>query len=146
MMDAKKSTWLRALLRFATSGPLDASATARAEVTEALARRPRLDEESWYRLYWEPEGVPEAVSNYVFHYFGEISGIDSGRAVPTDLMESDLRFNEVCGDWDYDHIEAFARQFKVPRSLVVRGHPRIKDNPSLGDIVRYLGSVVRKAG
>jgi hypothetical protein len=79
----------------------------------------------------------------VYEEFGELSGIDFGSVIPTDLMESDLRFDRCAGDFDFDHVERFAKRFRVRKKDVFDGHPEVRNNPSIRDVMLHLARVVR---
>jgi hypothetical protein len=94
-------------------GPIRRWQTRR-QVNAALANRPRLSKQEWYDQFWNREGLPRDVVDFIYEKFSGYSGIDFGLVRPADTLEGDLQFRAVCyGDWDLDLFDDVKDAFGV---------------------------------
>jgi hypothetical protein len=76
-------------------------------------RRPRTADE-WYKLFWQPLGISQEVSAFVYQQMEDNSGLHFANVVPSDRLTEDLHLSLVCWfDWEISFCEDFGCQFGV---------------------------------
>jgi hypothetical protein len=102
------------LLSFWTYQDMSPDLRVRRQVKRKLRDRPLLDLTEWHEKFWQPLGVSNQVSEFVYGRFAAYSGLEWGRVVPCDRLIDDLRFPLVCWfDWQTALTDDFLAQFSV---------------------------------
>lgn len=86
----------------------------RRQVNQALCRRPALTLDEWFHCFWQPLGIGQPVVAFVYVQLGKYSGLQISRVIPSDRLEQDLQFPQVCWfDWQLSLCEDFLHAFGV---------------------------------
>lgn len=84
----------------------------RRTVNQALRQRPYLEANQWFKTFWEDQDISLTTAKFVYNHFAEYSGIQFGRVLPSDRLEEDLCWTEVCWfDWEFSLCEDVETQF-----------------------------------
>ncbi len=86
----------------------------RRQINGRLEQRSHLSAQDWFRVLWQPQAVSAKVAHFAYTYLEEYSGLTFAKVRPTDRLNEDLRFPEVCWfDWHLHLCEDFYEQFGV---------------------------------
>ncbi|WP_228035701.1 hypothetical protein [Oculatella sp. LEGE 06141] len=87
---------------------------SRQYVNRVLSDRPALNSEEWFKSYFQVNGITRSVATFTYHYLGKYSGLQFARVLPSDRLEEDLRWTQVCSfDWEIMLCKDFCRCFGV---------------------------------
>ena len=86
----------------------------RRQVNQSLRHRPLLGLGEWFESFGKPHQIAYPVVNFLYTRLESYSGIEPGRLLPSDRLEEDLHWTELCGfDWQITLCEDFMRQFNI---------------------------------
>lgn len=86
----------------------------RKRINQTLRDRPCQTADEWYNLFWQPLGVSQEVSTFVYQQMEEHSGLHFANVLPSDRLTEDLHLSLVCWfDWELSFCEAFGCQFGI---------------------------------
>ncbi|HHP7244332.1 MAG TPA: hypothetical protein ACFE0H_06565 [Elainellaceae cyanobacterium] len=107
----------------------------RYQVSRRLDHRPELDLCEWFEAFWQPLGIEPAIAEFVYECFSKYSGLSFAKVTPSDRLEDDLCWYEVCWfDWELTLIDDFYDRFD--RDLSDHFIPENLD--TVEDFVRFL--------
>jgi hypothetical protein len=113
----------------------------RRQVNRALRDRPALSSHQWYRSYYQPSGIAPSVAAFAYSYLEKYSGLRIARVLPSDRLEADLHWTEVCWfDWETKLCDDFWHCFGIDIS------DRLEDfSPStIADLIQFLNGQIQK--
>gem|GEM_PF-1377050 len=88
--------------------------TTRRQVKQSLRHRPNLGLREWFESFCESRQIAYPVVNFLYTRLETYSGIELGRLLPSDRLEEDLHWTDLCGfDWQIVLCEDFMQQFNV---------------------------------
>jgi hypothetical protein len=86
----------------------------RQSVNRFLRQRSALPQEQWYETFWRPLQISTSVIDFVYTHLPRYSGLDIARTCPSDRLEEDLYWTEVCWfDWDATLCDDIWKTFHV---------------------------------
>jgi hypothetical protein len=86
----------------------------RRQVRQSLRHRPALGLSEWFETFCKPRQIAYPVVNFLYTHLETYSGIGLGRLLPSDRLEEDLHWTELCGfDWQLTLCEDFMQQFDI---------------------------------
>lgn len=86
----------------------------RRQVNRSLRQRPALNCEQWFQAFFQPQGITNTVASFAYTHLERYSGLEIGRVLPTDRLEQDLHWTQVCWfDWELHLYDDFWQQFGV---------------------------------
>ncbi|MBW4660032.1 MAG: hypothetical protein KME15_15260 [Drouetiella hepatica Uher 2000/2452] len=86
----------------------------RRRVNRSLSDRPALSQDEWFEAHYKAQGVTYAIALFAYQHLGQYSGLDLSRVLPSDRLEEDLQWTEVCWfDWEQSLCEDFHGCFGV---------------------------------
>lgn len=86
----------------------------RRQVNRALRQRPALEFEQWFQSFYQPRGITHAVATFAYRHLARYSGLEFNRVLPTDRLQEDLHWTQVCWfDWELHLYDDFWQQFGV---------------------------------
>jgi hypothetical protein len=86
----------------------------RKRINQTLRNRPSRTADEWYRLFWQPLGVSQQVSAFVYKQMEDSSGLHFANVLPSDRLTEDLHLSLVCWfDWEISFCEDFGCEFDV---------------------------------
>jgi hypothetical protein len=86
----------------------------RQQVNRLLRQRPALSLEQWFETFYQPQGIAYPVVSFVYEHFACYSGLEFARVLPSDQLEDDLHWTEVCWfDWQLSFYADFQQQFDL---------------------------------
>ncbi|MEM9219664.1 MAG: hypothetical protein AAGD25_35720 [Cyanobacteria bacterium P01_F01_bin.150] len=86
-----------------THGVLSPDLLLRCQVNCKLRNRLALAQDEWFKTFWQRESISPALSEFVYQHIPEYSGLQVARLKPTDRLEADLYWTQVCWfDWEMD--------------------------------------------
>ncbi len=84
----------------------------RQQVNRALRHRPVLTSEQWCELFEPSPGITDSVATFAYDYLARYSGLEMGRVLPSDRLNEDLYWTQVCWyDWEFTLCQDFCQQF-----------------------------------
>ena len=84
----------------------------RRRVNQTLRQRPYLEANQWFKMFWQDQDISPVTAEFAYSRFAEYSGIQFGRVLPSDRLEEDLSWTEVCWfDWEFSFCEDVEAQF-----------------------------------
>lgn len=115
----------------------------RRQVKRALHDRPTLGLSEWFESFCKSRQVAYPVVNFLYTRLETYSGIELGKLLPSDRLEEDLRWTDLCGfDWQIVLCDDFMQQFNVDMThcledfspntiddLVILLHQQFKQRP-----------------
>jgi hypothetical protein len=94
--------------------------TMRRQVNQSLCHRPQLDVAEWFEVFCKPRQVAFPVANFLYTHLEGYSGIALAKLTPSDRLEEDLHWTDVCDfDWRIALCDDFMQQFGVDMSQCV---------------------------
>lgn len=94
--------------------------TVRRQVEQQLRSRPCLDLSAWRSQYWQRPILPAApppspaLIEFVYRQLATYSGLPMGRVRPSDRLQEDLCFAQVCWfDWGLTLCDEFEQSFGI---------------------------------
>lgn len=103
------SNFVNNLITYQTLSP---DMRLRRKVNRDLCQRPYLDADQWFKAFWADQDISIATVEFVYKRFSGYSGIQFGRVLPSDRLEADLNWTEVCWfDWEFSLCEDIEAQF-----------------------------------
>lgn len=89
----------------------------RRQVQKRLEHRPVLSLADWYANHGKDQALSFAVTEFAYNYLGRYAGIDFGRLLPSDRLEDDLSWTQICWfDWYLSLSDDFYHHFKIDLS------------------------------
>jgi hypothetical protein len=86
----------------------------RRRVNQSLRDRPDLSLDAWYESLYKAQGIAYPVADFAYHRLKHYSGLELGRALPTDRLNEDLCWSQVCWfDWELNLADDFQQQFGI---------------------------------
>lgn len=86
----------------------------RRQVNRALRHRPTLGLSEWFESFCKSRQVAYPVVNFLYARLETYSGIKVGKLLPSDRLEEDLHWTDLCGfDWQIMLCDDFMQQFNV---------------------------------
>lgn len=86
----------------------------RRQVNRLLCQRAALDLEQWFQLFYQSQGITYAVAAFAYVHLPRYSGLKFERVLPTDRLDQDLCWTQVCWfDWEVRLYDDFWQQFGV---------------------------------
>lgn len=86
----------------------------RRQVNQTLRQRPILHLDQWFQMFYQPQGIAYTVANFAYVHLANYSGLDFGRVLPSDRLNEDLHWSQICWfDWQVKLHEDFWQQFGV---------------------------------
>jgi hypothetical protein len=86
----------------------------RQQVNRALRHRPVLKQDEWFETFYKAQGIGYPVATFAYTHLEKYSGLRLGSILPSDRLEEELRWTEVCWfDWEQALCEDFHRCFNV---------------------------------
>lgn len=84
----------------------------RHQVNRALRQRPVLSLDEWFELVAAPAGISYSVAAFTYEHLARYSGLEMGRVLPSDRLNEDLFWTQVCWfDWEFTLCQDFCQQF-----------------------------------
>jgi hypothetical protein len=123
------------VLSLKTYSTLSPDLRLRRTVNRFLSQRPALSLDRWYETFWHPLHISKPVVGFVYAHLKDYSGLNIARLCPTDRLEDDLHWSQVCWfDWDTTLCEDVWNTFHVDVSDCLLG----QDFLTLADLITYL--------
>ncbi|MBF2051783.1 MAG: hypothetical protein EDM05_047600 [Leptolyngbya sp. IPPAS B-1204] len=86
----------------------------RRQVNRMLRQRPLLSLNQWFQSFYQPLGITYTVTDFAYVHLARYSGLELGRVLPTDRLDEDLHWTQVCWfDWQLNLYDDFWQQFGV---------------------------------
>ena len=86
----------------------------RQQVNRSLRDRPLLRQDEWFAQFYKAQGIAYPIAAFAYTHLEKYSGLSLGSILPTDRLEEELRWTEVCWfDWEQALCEDFYACFKV---------------------------------
>jgi hypothetical protein len=86
----------------------------RRQVNRELRDRPTLDAERWFETFFQSQGVTRSIAIFAYRHLGQYSGIQFEHVLPSDRLEEDLRWTQICWfDWEMTLCDDFLQCFGV---------------------------------
>jgi hypothetical protein len=86
----------------------------RQQVNRMLRQRPALNLEQWFESFYQPLGITYAVADFAYGHLAQYSGLEVGCLLPSDRLEDDLHWTQVCWfDWQLNLYDDFWQRFEV---------------------------------
>jgi hypothetical protein len=86
----------------------------RRQVKKSLRHRPTLGMSEWFESFCKSRQVAYPVVSFLYTRLETYSGIELGKLLPSDRLEEDLRWTDLCGfDWQTILCDDFMQQFGV---------------------------------
>jgi hypothetical protein len=86
----------------------------RRQVKGALRHRSELGMADWFEAFCKPLKGAYPVVNFLYNHLEAYSGITLGKLRPSDRLEEDLHWTDLCGfDWQVMLCEDFMQQFNI---------------------------------
>ncbi|HEY9639814.1 MAG TPA: hypothetical protein V6C57_04985 [Coleofasciculaceae cyanobacterium] len=86
----------------------------RQQVNRILRDRPVLEQDEWFETFYKARGIAHPVATFAYTHLGQYSGLRLGSVLPTDRLEAELHWTEVCWfDWEQCLCEDFYGCFRV---------------------------------
>ncbi|NJR37863.1 MAG: hypothetical protein HC781_02245 [Leptolyngbyaceae cyanobacterium CSU_1_4] len=86
----------------------------RRQVKQSLRHRPTLGLSEWFESFCRSRPIAYPVVNFLYTRLETYSGIEPGKLLPSDRLEEDLRWTDLCGfDWQIILCDDFMQQFNV---------------------------------
>lgn len=119
----------------------------RQQINHALRNRPALNFEQWFATFDQSQGIDHRVALFAYQYLGQYSGLETSRLQPTDRLNADLCWTDVCWfDWEAQLCCDVHRQFGVDiigvdiSECLDLVHP-----PTIGELVLFLDQAIKNA-
>lgn len=88
----------------------------RRRVNRQLQRRPARSIAEWLKDY-QPIGISQSIAQFAYSALQRYSGLNFAYVLPTDRLEADLQWTEICGyDWQLTLCDDVQQQFEVDLS------------------------------
>jgi hypothetical protein len=133
-----KTIWQRlknAFLSLQTYDVLSPDFKQRRQVNRMLRSRPASSLNKWFKSYYQPIGIAPSVAAFAYSYLEKYSGLRIARVLPSDRLEADLHWTEVCWfDWENRLCEDFWHCFGVDMS----DHLEDFDPYTVADLLEFL--------
>jgi len=92
----------------------------RRQVKRSLRHRPTLGLSDWFESFCQPRQIAYPVVNFLYTRLETYSGIELGKLLPSDRLEEDLRWTDLCGfDWQIILCDDFMQQFNVDMTCCI---------------------------
>ncbi|NJM86078.1 MAG: hypothetical protein HC769_10930 [Cyanobacteria bacterium CRU_2_1] len=99
---------------FSTYDDLSPDVNMRQQVNQRLQDRPALNSEEWFESFYKSNGISPAIAAFAYTHLAEYSELDFSRVLPSDRLEEDLHWTNVCWfDWDLSLCDDFYHHFKI---------------------------------
>jgi hypothetical protein len=86
----------------------------RQQVKRTLRHRPVLEQDEWFEAFYKARGIAYPIAIFAYTHLEKYSGLKLGSVWPTDRLEEELRWTEVCWfDWEQALCKDFYRCFNV---------------------------------
>lgn len=73
-----------------------------------------MDCDQWFESFYQPQGILYSVSRFAYQHFPRYSGLEFGHVLPTDRLNEDLHWTQVCWfDWELSLYDDFLQAFGV---------------------------------
>ncbi len=93
---------------------LSPDVTVRRQVKRSLRHRPTLESREWFECFCKSRQVAYPVVNFLYTRLETYSGIELGKLLPSDRLEEDLHWTDLCDfDWQIILCDDFMQQFNV---------------------------------
>lgn len=97
-----------------THDALSPDLQVRRQVSQLLRQRPDLHLDQWFGSFYQPAGITYAVAAFAYEHLARYSGLEFGRVLPSDRLEQDLRWTQICWfDWQLNLYDDFWQHFNV---------------------------------
>ena len=114
----------------------------RQQVNRALSDRPALSSDQWFETFYRSQGVAYTVVSFAYRYLQAYSGLEIGRVRPTDRLDADLYWTEVCWfDWEAQLCRDVQQQFNIDISDCLDDFQEF----TIGELVAFLDQVTGDA-
>ncbi|MBD2089807.1 hypothetical protein H6F67_08065 [Microcoleus sp. FACHB-1515] len=88
----------------------------RRQVNRQLQRRPARSIAEWLKDC-QPIGISQSIAQFAYAALQRCSGLNFAHVLPTDRLEADLQWTEICGyDWQLTLCDDIQQQFNVDLS------------------------------
>lgn len=79
-----------------------------------LRQRPVMSCDQWFESFYQPQGILYSVASFAYKRLPNYSGLEFGRVLPTDRLNEDLHWTQVCWfDWELNLYDDFGQTFGV---------------------------------
>lgn len=115
----------------------------RQRVNRALCSRPALGADEWFETFYKSQGIAYPIAIFAYVCLGHCSGLEFGRVLPSDRLQEDLHWSQVCWfDWELSMCDGFYQQFGVDIS------DRLDEFEwsTVGELVAFLDQCAHKPG
>lgn len=86
----------------------------RRQVNRSLEQRPSLNCDQWFEAFYQSQGILYPVASFAYQHLAQYSGLEFGRVLPTDRLNEDLCWTQVCWfDWELSLYDDFWQHFGV---------------------------------
>lgn len=90
----------------------------RRRVNRALRHRPNLSADDWFESFCKKQGVTYPIATFAYTHLEQYSGLEFGRTLPSDRLNEDLHWTQVCWfDWQFSLCDDFWQAFAVDISV-----------------------------
>jgi len=84
-----------------TYGDLSPDLSLRRQINRRLSQRPQLSADEWYRCCGYALGISRQMTDFVYTYLSDYSGLEFAGVRPGDRLQEDLHLPLVCWfDWE----------------------------------------------
>lgn len=112
----------------------------RQQVNRVLGDRLMLSADQWFTTFYQSQNIAPAAVSFAYRYLETYSGLEMGRVQPSDRLDQDLRWAEVCWfDWEVQFCEDVRQQFSVDISECLDDWQTF----TIGELVAFLDQVTR---
>ena len=114
----------------------------RQQVNRALSNRPALSSDQWFETFYRSQGVAYTVVSFAYRHLQAYSGLEIGRVCPTDRLDADLHWTEVCWfDWEAQLCHDVQQQFNIDISDCLDDFQEF----TIGELVAFLDQMTGDA-
>jgi hypothetical protein len=97
-----------------TYNALSPDLKVRRQVNQMLRQRPVMSCDQWFESFYQPQGILYSVASFAYKRLPNYSGLEFGRVLPTDRLNEDLHWTQVCWfDWELNLYDDFGQTFGV---------------------------------
>lgn len=114
----------------------------RQRVNRTLSDRPALSSDQWFETFYRSQGIAQTVVSFAYRHLGLYSGLEISRVRPTDRLDADLHWTEVCWfDWEAQLCHDVQQQFSVDISDCLDDFQEF----TIGELVTFLDQATGNA-